>query len=311
MFSISATASRLLVGDVADDDRHLEQAGALRRAPAPLAGDDLEAVAALRDDDRLNEAVGCGSTAPAPRAARRRCAVRGCNGLGCEQIEVDLERRCCASVGATRRGGRVGNQRAQPAAEGRDVFQPCCALRATAPVRAAATRRGIRARGRRRPRRRATCASYRITGNPWLGASPAGRCAGSPCRRPSLLKNSRMSLATCWPRFVRSSYIVSSTPSTSSPGLSAARTRSQRRHQVGEPFEREVLAVQRNQHRVGGDQRVERQQAERRRRVDEDVVELVAQRARADGAAGARVAAAATSSTSAPARWRSAGTSDR
>ena len=30
-------------GDVADDDRHLEQAGALRRAPAPFAGDDLVA----------------------------------------------------------------------------------------------------------------------------------------------------------------------------------------------------------------------------------------------------------------------------
>ena len=51
-----------------------------------------------------------------------------------------------------------------------------------------------------------------------------------------------------------------------------------RADEIGEPFEREVLAVQRNQHGVGGDERVQRQQAERRRTVDEDVVELVAQR---------------------------------
>ena len=32
-----------IVRDVADDDRHLEKAGALRRAPAAFAGDDLVA----------------------------------------------------------------------------------------------------------------------------------------------------------------------------------------------------------------------------------------------------------------------------
>ena len=52
-----------------------------------------------------------------------------------------------------------------------------------------------------------------------------------------------------------------------------------RRHEVGEPLEREVLAVQRDEHGVGGDERVERQEAERRRTVDEDVVE----RGRASG----------------------------
>ena len=48
--------------------------------------------------------------------------------------------------------------------------------------------------------------------------------------------------------------------------------------QFGDAFEREVLAVERNQHRVGGDERVQREQSERRRRVDEDVVEVGAQR---------------------------------
>ena len=42
----SSSASR--VGHLEHDDRHLVQAGALRRAPAPLAGDDLEIVRAPR-----------------------------------------------------------------------------------------------------------------------------------------------------------------------------------------------------------------------------------------------------------------------
>ena len=67
----------------------------------------------------------------------------------------------------------------------------------------------------------------------------------------------------------------------SSAGLSDGAHAAHRADEIGEPFEREVLAVQRNQHGVGGDERVERQQAERRRAVDEDVVEVVAQRARA------------------------------
>ena len=82
------------------------------------------------------------------------------------------------------------------------------------------------------------------------------------------------------------------TPSMSSAGLSAARTRLQRGDEIREALEREVLAVQRNEHRVGGDERVEREQAERRRAVDEDVVEAIAERR--DDAAEARFAARAS-----------------
>ena len=56
----------------------------------------------------------------------------------------------------------------------------------------------------------------------------------------------------------------------SSDGLSVAAHATQRGDEVGEALEGEVLAVERNQHRVGGDERVEREQSERRRRVDED-----------------------------------------
>ena len=52
----------------------------------------------------------------------------------------------------------------------------------------------------------------------------------------------------------------------------------QRRHEIGESFEREIFAVQRDEHGFGGDERVQRQQAERRRAVDEDVIEAIAER---------------------------------
>ena len=59
----------------------------------------------------------------------------------------------------------------------------------------------------------------------------------------------------------------------SSDGIERAAHAPHRADEIGQTFEREVLAVQRNQHRVGGDERVEREQAERRRAVDEDVIE--------------------------------------
>ena len=64
----------------------------------------------------------------------------------------------------------------------------------------------------------------------------------------------------------------------SSAGFSAAAHAPHRADEIGEAFEREVLAVQRNQHGVGRDQRIQREQAERRRAVDEDVVEPRPQR---------------------------------
>jgi hypothetical protein len=46
-----------------------------------------------------------------------------------------------------------------------------------------------------------------------------------------------------------------------------------RREQLGDPFEREVLAVERDEDGVGGDERVQREQAQRRGCVDEDEIE--------------------------------------
>ena len=55
--------------------------------------------------------------------------------------------------------------------------------------------------------------------------------------------------------------------------------------QLVEPFQRVVLALDRDQHLLRGHERVDRQQAERRRAVDEDVVELARVARRSPGPA--------------------------
>ena len=50
------------------------------------------------------------------------------------------------------------------------------------------------------------------------------------------------------------------------------------RNQLSHSFEREIFTVQRNQHGVGGDEGIERQEAERGRAIDEHVVVLIAHR---------------------------------
>ena len=114
---------------------------------------------------------------------------------------------------------------------------------------------------------------------PRLGASPRRTLRGITVRNTFSLKNCADVGDTCWPRLVRSSNIVSSTPSMSSRGLSAAANAAHRADEVGEALERRAPAVQRDQHRVSGDtSALRRQQSERRRAVDEDVVELAAER---------------------------------
>ena len=44
-------------GDVANDNRHLQQAGTLGGAPPPLTGDDAVQIADLLHEDRLDDAV--------------------------------------------------------------------------------------------------------------------------------------------------------------------------------------------------------------------------------------------------------------
>ena len=64
------------------------------------------------------------------------------------------------------------------------------------------------------------------TGLPWLGASASRTLRGIEVRRSRSPKNFLSSPATCWARLVRSSYMVSTTPSTVRSGLKLWRTRS-------------------------------------------------------------------------------------
>ena len=63
----------------------------------------------------------------------------------------------------------------------------------------------------------------------------------------------------------------------SSDGFNDTRTRLIVETSAARPSSAKYLAVEGNQHRVGGDERVEREQAERGRAVDEDPVEVRAQ----------------------------------
>jgi len=73
---------------------------------------------------------------------------------------------------------------------------------------------------------------------------------------------------------------------------------------IRQAFDREVFAVQRNEYqRRPRDERVQRQQSERRRAIDENVIELIA-RAREQGAQTFFARLSVTSSISAPVRFR-------
>ena len=126
---------------------------------------------------------------------------------------------------------------------------------------------------------------------PWLGASPSRTLRGMTVSNTFSLKNARTSradlLAEVRALVVHRQQHAVDVERRVERGAHAA----QRDDEVGEAFEREVLAVQRDEHGVGGDEGVEREQAERRRAVDEDVVEAVGQRDEAGGAGAARARA--------------------
>ena len=146
---------------------------------------------------------------------------------------------------------------------------------------------------------------------PWLGASPSRTLRGMTVLEDAVLEELADVLRDLLAE-VRALVVHRQQDAGDvERGVERGADPAQRGDEIGEPLEREVLAVERNQHRVGGDERVQRQQAERRRRVDEDVVEVRRGAARAARAAGARGCGSETSSISAPVRLRSAGMSDR
>ena len=212
--------------------------------------------------------------------------VRGWNWFGPQQIDVDLER---ALGGGRRRARRIGNERAQAAAEGGTFVS-----HAVAPCVGAG--RGI-ARASSFAREREVgfgAARFHVVED--RGHAVARRFAEPDVARDDGVVDALLEeradvagdlLAEVGALVVHRQQHAGDVERRVERGADAA----QRRDEIGEPFEREVLAVERNEHGVGGDERVEREQPERRRRVDEDVVEAIAERVQ-DGAGGARDGAA-------------------
>ena len=92
----------------------------------------------------------------------------------------------------------------------------------------------------------------------------------TPCRRSA----SRSCAETSFDRLFRGSNIVRRMPSSSSAGFTLPGS-ARRCSAAREALERVVLALHRHRARVGRDERIEREQVERRRTVDQDdVVEL-------------------------------------
>ena len=100
-------------------------------------------------------------------------------------------------------------------------------------------------------------------------------------------------------------------PRDRQPRVELALDQVERVEQAGQALEREVLGLHRDDHAVGGDERVDRQRAERRRAVEQD--ERVARRARGASASRRRFSEPGSrgSSIVAPARSGVDASSDR
>ena len=107
------------IGERADDDRHLMQPDALRRAPAALAGDQLEGGIAPSATAAPAAAAGCpfrGSTGRAPSSSASAKRRRGCKRAGPDQLDRHARRSSawvrCRSRPRPRRTARRGRGRA-------------------------------------------------------------------------------------------------------------------------------------------------------------------------------------------------------
>ena len=115
----------------------------------------------------------------------------------------------------------------------------------------------------------------------------AGCCAGSPSGRACSPKCFSSSAATFSASVLRGSYIVRSKPLDLEPRIEVRAHFLHRLHEIGQPLERVVLALHRNQHRVGRAQAVQREQRQRRRTIEQDEIVIRRDRRRSPRASAA------------------------
>jgi hypothetical protein len=114
-------------------------------------------------------------------------------------------------------------------------------------------------------------------GCPWLGASASRMFRGIVVVHNPSPKYFFNSSATCCARLVRSSNMVSTTPSTASAGFSSTRDPLDCVEQLGHALQRKVLRLHRDEHPVRSDQRIQRKQIERGRTIKHNELEAVEQ----------------------------------
>ena len=133
-FSMSAISSASPSDSVRIDDRHVVQAGPLRGAPAPLAGDDLVAIGASDrpHHQRLDDArsrIESASSASSSSANAARIAR-----IGAQQSIGTLPARSAPARGLV--GADVADQRGQAASQPCPGAAPACRHAIVSPARA-------------------------------------------------------------------------------------------------------------------------------------------------------------------------------
>ena len=263
----------IAIGELADDRRDPLEAGRLGRTESALAGDELVAVDGLGDEDRLEDPVVDDALRSATRARRDRSACAADAGsAGSASIAISIVDGLARAALRDERGEPASEALGPLGSDGHDATIASC--RSSRAVVGPSIRRASqlgRERGVGHARRSSPGSSARSAGR---GSAPrtAGRCAGSPCRRRDRPRCRRTSAATSADRFVRPSYIVRTTPLMDELGVEVIANEIERGEQLGQSFQGVVLALQRDEHRIGGGQGVDGQQSERRRAVDEHVV---------------------------------------
>ena len=260
MFSISASSSRSRLVGVAHERRHLLELGHLRRAQAPLAGDQLVLAAGQRaDDERLEDAARLDRLGQRDQRLAAELLAR-LVGVRPDQLDRDLaqarSRRDATAAGSRRgrgrsRGGSIQARAATSLASFRYATEPgqsgsCC-----------------------------------VIGTPWLGASPMRTLRGMTVSKTSSGKCCAH-LALDVLREARAAVVHRQDhPGDAQPRVELALDEPERVEQAGQALEREVLGLHRHDHLVGRDERVDGERPERRRAVEQREEEAAAHRAHA------------------------------
>ena len=244
---------------LAHDDGNLGEAREPGRAHAALARDDPVALALPRDEDGLEDP----RPPDGPRELREAVVVEAAARLAAVRVEeIERDGAQGRGLGASARAEGMSAERPRPSAGFRDAITAAI-LAAGRRTRPAGGRPAAGARGRSRDTPRRPSTARRRGGSACRRTAPrrGARSAGRRFRRRPSPKCFRISSRTCRERFVRSSHIVATTPASAEARVEALSHAFDRREELGDALEREVLALDRHEDPVRRDERVHASEA--------------------------------------------------